>query len=213
MSKYTDYLNTHPDIDYKDFIKVCAWNAKQLASYVPDALAPVEEEIPLDITELNEQLDIAMDNLQELEALSAEEQVNLRDTAFDEVENAHWNKINELEKLITVYGTILSDLCRWNPTNNEIKALKSFAIKELTTNMPDLSKHAASPVEPTVNSYIDSLRKKYNNIITSLTKQITTESKNNNTANDYINLLLSELNLAQDDDLPENGIEENRIII
>ena len=41
MSKYTDYLNTNSTIDYKDFIKVCAWNAKQLSPYKSEELYPV----------------------------------------------------------------------------------------------------------------------------------------------------------------------------
>lgn len=200
MSVYTDYLNAHTDIDYKGFLKVCAWNAKQLTPYYPEELAPVENTIPLDVTGLNTLLDKAMDELQNLEAMTPEEHADLRNQAFDVVENDHWNKINELERLITVYGAILSDLCRWNPTNSEMKTLKAFAIKELTTNMPDLSKYATSPVEPTVTSHVDSLRKEYNANITNLTKQITTESKNNLVANEYIALLTAQLNDAPDAD-------------
>ena len=196
MSKYTDYLNTNSTIDYKDFIKVCAWNAKQLSPYKPEELYPVEEKIELNITGLNTQLDVAMDNLQDLESMTPEEQTSLRDKAFDDIEDTHWSKINELENLITVYGAILSDLCRWNPTNSEMKTLKAFAIKELTSNMPDLSKYASSPAQPSVSSYIEGLRKGYNSEIAALTKQITAESKNNIVANEYISLLLSELEKA-----------------
>lgn len=87
-----------------------------------------------------------MDQLQDLEAMTPEEHAKLRDDAFDIIEDEHWGKIDELERLFSVYGSILSDLCRWNPSNSEMKALKTFAIKELTSNMPDLSKYAISPV-------------------------------------------------------------------
>lgn len=198
MSIYTDYLNTHFDMDYKDFMKICAWNVKQLAPYFPGELSAVPDNIPLNITDLNTQLDKSLDDLQELESMSPEEQIILRDEAFDEIENEHWNKINEYERLITVYGAILSDLCRWNPTNNEMKALKTFAIKELTSNMPDLSKYSVSPIEPSVTTHIEGLRKQYNTKITALTKKITEESKTNLAANEYLKLLNNELSLAPD---------------
>lgn len=198
MSIYTEYLNANSEIDYKTFLRICAWNAKQLAPYFTGELYPIEDKIPLNVGGLNTQLDAVMDNLQDLEAMTPAEQTTLRDEAFDEIEDEHWAKINELEKLITVYGAIISDLCRWNPTNSDMKTLKAFAIKELTSNMPDLSKYASSPVEPSVSSYVDGLRKKYNTEITNLTKQISTESKSNIVANDYIALLLEELETAPD---------------
>ena len=213
MSKYTDYLNANSTINYKDFIKVCAWNAKQLSPYKPEELYPIEEKIELDITGLNTQLDAAMDNLQDLESMTPEEQTSLRDEAFDDIEDAHWSKINELENLITVYGAILSDLCRWNPTSNDMKALKAFAIKELNSNMPDLSKYASSPTQPSVSSYVDGLRKGYNNQISALTKQITAESKNNIVANEYIDLLLSELEKAPAADNEQGSIPVPAVMI
>lgn len=53
MSIYTDYLNEHSDIDYKEFIRVCAWNAKQLAPYLTDELKAAPENIELNVAELN----------------------------------------------------------------------------------------------------------------------------------------------------------------
>ena len=50
--------------------------------------------------------------------------------------------------------------------------------------------------QPSVSSYIEGLRKGYNSEIAALTKQITAESKNNIVANEYISLLLSELEKA-----------------
>lgn len=198
MSIYTDYLNNHPDIDYKEFVKICAWNVKQLAPYKPAELETLPDSFPLNIGELNAQLDAAMDELQDLETMTPEQQTQLRDEAFDAIEDEHWSKIDELEQLITVYGAILSDLCRWNPTNSEMKTLKAFAIKELTSNMPNLQKYAISPVEPTVTSHVEGLRKIYNANITNLTKKITEESKNNAAANEYIALLNEQLNNAPD---------------
>lgn len=198
MSIYTDYLNKHSDIDYKEFMKVCAWSVKQMAPYKPTELSIIPDEIPLDVEQLNMELDVAMDSLQDLEAMTPEEQAQLRDDAFDIIEDAHWSKIDELERLLTVYGAILSDLCRWNPTNSEMKALKAFAIKELTSNMPDLSKYSVSPAEPSVTAHIEGLRKQYNTKIAALTKKITEESKTNLAANEYLKLLNNELSLAPD---------------
>lgn len=209
MSIYTDYLNEHSDIDYKEFIRVCAWNAKQLAPYLTDELKAAPENIELNVAELNQQLDSAMDQLQDLEAMTPEEHAKLRDDAFDIIEDEHWGKIDELERLFSVYGSILSDLCRWNPSNSEMKALKTFAIKELTSNMPDLSKYAISPVQPSVTSHVESLRKQYNSNINALTKKISEESKNNLVANEYLKLLKEQLESAPDAETSNSNLFSN----
>lgn len=197
MSIYTDYLNNHPDIDYKDFLKICAWSAKQLAPYKPQELEIIPEAFPSKAEEMKQQLSDLTDELQVLQNMSFDEQTSLRDEAFNVTEDEHWNKINQLEYLITVYGTILSDICRWNPENAEAKALKAFAVKELTANMPNLSKYSVSPVEPTVSNYINTQINTYKTSINALEKQIEEEIKKHNDATAYIALLNKELSLDE----------------
>ena len=98
---------------------------------------------------------------------------------------------------MSVYGNLLADLCRFPAQSTEMKELKVFAIKELSSNMPNLSAYASLPVEPSVTSYISNLRKERKAEFDRLSNEYTIKSKDNLTANEYITIMIDELNKAE----------------
>ena len=75
MSKYTDYLNNNPDIDWKDFLKLCAWNANALKKLAPEEIAPIQSTIDIsaELEKLNDESDVALDLYQEMDSLTPEQ--------------------------------------------------------------------------------------------------------------------------------------------
>lgn len=78
-----------------------------------------------------------------------------------------------------------------------MKELKVFAIKELSSNMPNLSAYASLPTEPSITSYISNLKKERKAEFDRLSNEYSTKSKDNLAANEYINLMLEELAKAE----------------
>lgn len=199
MSKYTDYLNNNPDIDWKSFLKLCAWNANALKKLASEEIAPIQSTIDIsaELEKLNSDTDAALDLYQEMDSLTPEQQKEKRDEHYGEVKEKHYADINRLENLMSVYGNLLADLCRFPAQSTEMKELKVFAIKELSNNMPNLSAYASLPVEPSVTSYINNLKKERKAEFDRLSNEYTTKSKDNLTANEYITIMLDELAKAE----------------
>lgn len=199
MSKYTDYLNEKFETSadeitiLTDFLKTCAWDAAAMKPFAPEVLGPVEGKIEIDYTNMNKELADAITILQDLENDSYDEKVARRDEAFAATIEEFRNELDTKTTLVDKYTNLLNNLCKWDPQEAQMKTLKEFAIKELTTNMPNLNAFSKYPVAPTVDSYIQNLKRENNAVISSLTKQIETTSKNENTANEYIEVLLNSL--------------------
>ena len=207
MSKYTDWLNEkgaeilENGITAVDFIRVCAWNAKEMAYYYPEELRPLtEEEIPLDQTALNAELAEATNELNKIpddnEEGTEEGGLGKEDyykAACEEKETERLAEIAAAENLIALYGSILADLCIWNPEEPTMKALKAFAIKELTSNMPNMAKYANPESMVSLDGFFKSLYAEKQAVIDNITKKINTESKANAVANNYINSLKKDI--------------------
>ena len=199
MSKYTDYLNSNPDIDWKEFLKLCAWNAAPLKKLAPEEIAPIQEKIDIsaELEKLNNDTDAALDLFQEMDSLTPEQQKDKRDEHYGEIKEKHYADINKLENLMSIYGNLLADLCRFPAQSAEMKELKVFAIKELSSNMPNLAAYASLPVEPSITSYINNLKKERKAEFDRLSNEYTTKSKDNLAANEYITIMLDELAKAE----------------
>ena len=199
MSKYTDYLSNNPDIDWKEFLKLCAWNAAPLKKLAPEEIAPIQEKIDIsaELEKLNDDTDAALDLYQEMDSLTPEQQKDKRDEHYSLIKEKHYADINRLENLMSVYGNLLADLCRFPAQSAEMKELKVFAIKELSSNMPNLAAYASLPVEPSVTSYINNLKKERKAEFDRLSNEYTTKSKDNLAANEYITIMLDELEKAE----------------
>lgn len=199
MSKYTDYLNNNPDIDWKEFLKLCAWNAAPLKKLAPEEITPIQEKIDIsaELEKLNNDTDAALDLFQEMDSLTPEQQKEKRDEHYGEIKEKHYADINKLENLMSIYGNLLADLCRFPAQSAEMKELKVFAIKELSSNMPNLAAYASLPVEPSITSYINNLKKERKAEFDRLSNEYTTKSKDNLAANEYITIMLDELAKAE----------------
>ena len=199
MSKYTDYLNNNPNIDWKEFLKLCAWNAAPLKKLAPEEIAPIQEKIDIsaELEKLNNDTDAALDLFQEMDSLTPEQQKEKRDEHYGEIKEKHYADINKLENLMSIYGNLLADLCRFPAQSAEMKELKVFAIKELSSNMPNLAAYASLPVEPSITSYINNLKKERKAEFDRLSNEYTTKSKDNLAANEYITIMLDELAKAE----------------
>ena len=207
MSKYTDWLNEkgtetlENSITAVDFIRVCAWNAKEMAYYYPEELRPLtEEEIPLDQTALNKELADATNELNKIPddneegtedgGLGKEEYYK---AACEEKETERLAEIAATENLIALYGNILADLCIWNPGEPSMKALKAFAIKELTSNMPNMAKYANPEPMASLEGFFNSLYNEKSTVINNIKNKIIAESKANVAANSYIDSLKKDI--------------------
>ena len=199
MSKYTDYLNNNPDIDWKDFLRLCAWNASALKKLAPEEIAPIQSTIDIsaELEKLNNDTDEALDLYQEMDSLTPEQQKEKRDEHYGEIKEKHYADINRLENLMSIYGNLLADLCRFPAQSAEMKELKVFAIKELSSNMPNLAAYASLPVEPSITSYINNLKKERKAEFDRLSNEYTAKSKDNLAANEYITIMLEELAKAE----------------
>lgn len=213
MSKYTDYLNEKFETSadeitiLTDFLKTCAWEATAMKPFAPEVLGPIEGKIEIDYTNMNKELADAITILQDLENDSYDEKVARRDEAFAATIEEFKNELDAKTTLVDKYTNLLNNLCKWDPQEAQMKALKEFAIKELTNNMPSLNTFSKYPVAPAVDSYMQNLKKENNAVITSLTKQIETTSKNENTANEYIEILFNALNeFIGEEEQPEKVI-------
>ena len=199
MSKFIEYLNANPSIDWKTFLKVCAWNATPLKKLAPEVLTPIEATIDIsdELEKLNADADDAFDAYQEVDSLTPEQQVEKRDEFYEAKKEEHYAQINKLESLMTVYGDLLADLCRFPAQSAQMKELKVFAIKELSSNMPNLAALANLPVEPTVASYISEQKKELKTNFDKLNNEYSTMAKDNLVANEYIKVMLDELKEAE----------------
>lgn len=199
LSKYTDFLNAHPNIDYKTFVKVCAWNSKAVADFVPKELEPMEMNVSNErIVFLKKQLEQKEKELAGLQALNDSDKNMIINQENEKILTNHQNSITSTQNLIVTYTNILSDLCRWMPETTALKQLKDFAIKELTTNMPDLSKCSNGATLLNQKNYFDKMIRECNNSINTLNKNIDSESKAIEAANNYINDILIEMEFAPD---------------
>ena len=115
MSKFIEYLNANTTLDWKTFLKVCAWNATPLKKLAPEVLTPIEDTIDIskELQQLNSEADAAFDAYQEVDSLTPEQQVEKRDEFYEAKKEEHYAQINKLESLMTVYGDLLADLCRF----------------------------------------------------------------------------------------------------
>jgi uncharacterized protein YicC (UPF0701 family) len=71
MSKYTEWLNKQieedTEVDFKDFLRVCAWESTQLKKMAPETLVPVTKiDITEELQELDERVDAAENIRQEV---------------------------------------------------------------------------------------------------------------------------------------------------
>ena len=78
-----------------------------------------------------------------------------------------------------------------------MKELKVFAIKELSSNMPNLAALANLPAEPTVTSYISEQKKELKANFDKLNNEYSTMAKDNLAANEYIKIMKDELDKAE----------------
>lgn len=198
MSKYTEYLNNHPDIDYKTFLKIYAWSMNALKGYEPKELSPLEDTLPVDTSEMLAELNKERAELDRLTSLTEDQKNRIIAEETSHRLKEHQENIDKQQKLIMIYTNIISDLCRWSPEDRDAKALKESAIKELNANMPNLSKFSNLNTIPNPKSYFDKLMRDSNAKISTLTSKISTADKDRAKANICIENLLTEIEFAPD---------------
>ena len=198
MSKYTEYLNNHPDIDYKTFLKIYAWSMNALKNYEPKELSPLEDTLPVDTDDMLAELNKEQAELDRLTSLTEDQKNKIIAEETNHRLKEHQENIDKQQKLIMAYTNIISDLCRWSPEDREAKALKESAIKELNANMPNLSKFSNLNTIHNSKGYFDKLMRDSNAKINILTSKISTADKNRKNANICIENLLTEIEFAPD---------------
>lgn len=203
MSKYTEWLNeqiqNNIETNFKDFLRICAWDSTPLKKLTPESLVPVTTfDITEEIKELNEKIDLAEDARQEAQNYGPEQLEEIIKAKYEEENISRISNIQIISKTIDKYGDILAQLCEFTPEDEQIQNLKVFAMKELQANMPNLIQYANPPKKETRSAcykrLVDEATKTYNN----LTKELTTKRTENENANAYIDILNKEIKKYDD---------------
>lgn len=198
MSKYTEWLNKRieddEEVTFKDFLRICAWDAAPLKKLAPEELVPVAN---IDITEelaaLDGLVDKAEDEKQAVIAYDAATLQDMIDTKYREDNDARILNIQNADKIIDKYGDILAQLCEFAPEDTQIQALKTFAMKELQSNMPNLLQYANPPKKENLTVYHNQLKKEADATYNKLAKEYADKYNENIAANTYINSLEIEI--------------------
>ena len=198
MSKYTEWLNkkieTGAEVDFRDFLRVCAWEAAPLKKLAPEELDPVANiDITKELEALDELVDKAEDEKQAVIAYDAATLQNMVDTKYREDNDARILNIQNADKIIDKYGDILTQLCEFAPTDVQIQTLKTFAMKELQSNMPNLLQYANPPKKENLTVYHNQLKKEADTTYNKLAKEYADKYNENIAANTYINSLEIEI--------------------
>lgn len=198
MSKYTEWLNkrieTNEEVTFKDFLRVCAWDATPLKKLAPEKLVPVANiDITEELTALDGLIDDAEDEKQAVIAYDAATLQNKIEAKYKEDNDARILDIQNADKIIDKYGDILAQLCEFAPEDAQIQALKTFAMKELQSNMPNLLQYANPPKKESLTVYHNQLKKETDAVYNKLAKEYADKYNENLTANTYINSLETEI--------------------
>lgn len=198
MSKYTDWLNkrieTNAEVTFKDFLRVCAWDAAPLKKLAPEELVPVANiDITKELTALDGLVDDAEDKKQAVIAYDATTLQGMVDTKYKEDNDARILDIQNADKIIDKYGDILAQLCEFAPEDAQIQTLKTFAMKELQNNMPNLIQYANPPKKESLTVYHNQLKKEADAVYNKLAKEYADKYNENIIANTYINSLEIEI--------------------
>lgn len=204
MSKYTEWLNKQieedTEVDFKDFLRVCAWESIQLKKMAPETLVPVTKiDITEELQELDERVDEAENIRQEVQAYSTEKLEELVNAEYEKVNLSRISNIRKADNIIDKYGNILAQLCEFAPEDAHIQALKTFAMKELQANMPNLILYANPPKKEGIATYHARLKKESKEAYEKLAKEYTDKYDENSIANIYISTL--ELEIDKYDDI------------
>lgn len=198
MSKYTDWLNKRieagEEVTFKDFLRVCAWDAAPLKKLAPEELVPVANiDITEELTALDELVDEAENEKQAVIAYDAATLQEKVDTKYKEDNYTRILNIQNADKIIDKYGDILAQLCEFAPEDTQIQALKTFAMKELQNNVPTLLQYANPPKKESLTVYHNQLKKEADAAYNKLAKEYADKYNENIAANTYISSLEVEI--------------------
>lgn len=198
MSKYTEWLNKRiedgEEVTFKDFLRICAWEAAPLKKLAPKELTPVANiDITEELTNLDKLVDDAENEKQAVIAYDAATLQNMVDTKYKEDNDARILNIQNADKIIDKYGDILAQLCEFAPEDTQIQSLKTFAMKELQSNMPSLLQYANPPKKENLTVYHNQLKKEAEVTYSKLAKEYADKYNENIAANTYINSLEKEI--------------------